>query len=38
MGEPVKNITPTLTDLTRDGLIITKGWEKGYPIYTMGKA
>lgn len=38
MNEPVKNITPILTDMAKDGRIITKGWEKGYPIYAMGKA
>jgi heterodisulfide reductase subunit A len=38
MGEPVKNITPILTDMSKDGRIITKGWERGYPIYATGKA
>ncbi|MFZ5449922.1 MAG: hydrogenase iron-sulfur subunit [Thermodesulfobacteriota bacterium] len=38
MDEPVKNITPILTDMAKDGRIITKGWEKGYPVYAMGKA
>jgi coenzyme F420-reducing hydrogenase delta subunit/ferredoxin len=38
MDEPVKNITPILTDMAKEGRIITKGWEKGYPIYAMGKA
>jgi hypothetical protein len=38
LDEPVKNLTPILTDMAKDGRIITKGWEKGYPIYAMGKA
>ncbi|MDI6854647.1 MAG: hydrogenase iron-sulfur subunit [Deltaproteobacteria bacterium] len=37
LDEPVKNLTPILTDMAKDGRIITKGWEKGYPIYAMGK-
>jgi len=36
LEEPVKNLTPILTDMAKDGRIITKGWEKGYPIYAMG--
>jgi hypothetical protein len=24
--------------MTKDGRIITKGWEKGYPVYALGKA
>jgi hypothetical protein len=38
LEEPVKNLTPILTDMAKDGRITTKGWEKGYPIYAMGKA
>ncbi len=38
LGEPVKDLTPILTDMARDGRIITKSWEKGYPIYAVGKA
>jgi heterodisulfide reductase subunit A len=38
LAEPVKNLTPILTDMTSDGRIITQGWEKGYPIYALGKA
>ncbi|MCK9375565.1 MAG: hydrogenase iron-sulfur subunit [Syntrophobacterales bacterium] len=38
MGEPVKTITPILTDMSKDGRITIKGWNKGYPIYAMGKA
>ncbi len=38
LEEPVKDLTPILTDMVKDGRIITKGWEKGYPIYAMGKA
>ncbi len=38
MGEPVKTITPILTDMSKDGRITIKGWDKGYPIYAMGKA
>jgi coenzyme F420-reducing hydrogenase delta subunit/ferredoxin len=37
LEEPVKNLTPILTDMAKDGRITTKGWEKGYPIYAMGK-
>jgi coenzyme F420-reducing hydrogenase delta subunit len=37
LEEPVKNLTPILTDMTRDGLIIAKGWEKGYPIFAIVK-
>jgi heterodisulfide reductase subunit A len=37
LAEPVKNLTPILTDLAKEGRIITKGWEKGYPIYALGK-
>jgi heterodisulfide reductase subunit A len=37
LEEPVKNLTPILTDMAKDGRIITKAWEKGYPIYAMGK-
>jgi hypothetical protein len=37
MDEPVKNITPILTDMAGDGRIITQGWEKGYPIYATGR-
>jgi len=38
LEEPVKNLTPILTDMARDGRIIAKVWEKGYPIYAIGKA
>lgn len=38
LGEPVKELTPILTDMAKEGRILTKGWEKGYPIYAMGKA
>jgi heterodisulfide reductase subunit A len=37
MEEPVKDLTPILTDMTKDGRIITQSWEKGYPIYALGK-
>ncbi len=38
LEEPVKNLTPILTDMAKEGRITTKGWEKGYPVYAMGKA
>jgi coenzyme F420-reducing hydrogenase delta subunit/ferredoxin len=38
LEEPVKNLTPILTDMAKEGRILTKGWEKGYPIYALGKA
>lgn len=38
MEEPVKTLTPILTDMAKDGRITIKGWEKGYPLYAMGKA
>jgi heterodisulfide reductase subunit A len=38
LDEPVKNLTPVLTDLARDGRIMTRSWEQGYPIYALGKA
>jgi heterodisulfide reductase subunit A2 len=38
MEEPVKILTPILTDMARDGRITVKNWDKGYPIYAMGKA
>jgi len=38
MDEPVKNVTPLLTDMAKEGRITLKGWEGGYPIYTLGKA
>jgi heterodisulfide reductase subunit A len=38
LGEPVKNLTPILTDMSKDGHIATRGWEKGYPLYALGKA
>ncbi len=37
LNEPAKNLTPILTDMAKEGRITTKGWEKGYPIYAMGK-
>lgn len=37
LEEPVKNLTPILTDMAKDGRIATKGWEKGYPLYALGK-
>ena len=37
LEEPVKNLTPILTDMVKDGRIFTKGWEKGYPLYALGK-
>jgi coenzyme F420-reducing hydrogenase delta subunit/ferredoxin len=38
LNEPVKNLSPLLTDLVQEGRIYPMGWEKGYPIYAMGKA
>ncbi len=38
MDEQVRNITPLLTDMAKEGRIIVKGWEGGYPIYALGKA
>ena len=37
MEEPVKNVTPLLTDMAKEGRITLKGWEGGYPIYALGK-
>jgi heterodisulfide reductase subunit A2 len=37
LAEPVKNLTPILTDMAQDGRIITKVWEKGYPLYALGR-
>jgi hypothetical protein len=38
LDEPVKNLTPILTDMAGGGHITTKGWGKGYPLYALGKA
>jgi coenzyme F420-reducing hydrogenase delta subunit/ferredoxin len=38
IGEPVKTLTPILTDMAKDGRIAIRGWQGGYPIYAMGKA
>jgi coenzyme F420-reducing hydrogenase delta subunit/ferredoxin len=37
LGEPVKMLTPVLTDMTKDGRVNIKGWQGGYPIYALGK-
>ena len=37
MDEPVKNITPLLPDMAKEGRIALKGWEGGYPIYAISK-
>ena len=37
MDEPVKNITPLLTDMANEGRITLQGWEGGYPVYALGK-
>jgi coenzyme F420-reducing hydrogenase delta subunit/ferredoxin len=34
---PVKAITPLLTDMTKEGRVMIKAWEGGYPIYATGK-
>jgi heterodisulfide reductase subunit A len=38
LDEPVRNLTPILTDMAREGRITVKDWQKGYPIYALGKA
>jgi hypothetical protein len=38
LEEPVRTLTPILTDMSKEGRIVTKGWEKSYPIYALGKA
>jgi hypothetical protein len=38
MDEPVKKITPMLTDMAKEGRITIRGWEGGYPVYATGKA
>ena len=38
MEEPVKNITPLLPDMAKEGRITLKGWEGGYPIYALSKS
>jgi coenzyme F420-reducing hydrogenase delta subunit/NAD-dependent dihydropyrimidine dehydrogenase PreA subunit len=38
MDEPVKKITPMLTDMAKEGRIAIRGWEGGYPVYATGKA
>jgi heterodisulfide reductase subunit A len=38
LEEPVKNLTPILTDMAKEGRLTIKGWEGGYPVYVMGKA
>ncbi|MBM4283788.1 MAG: hydrogenase iron-sulfur subunit [Deltaproteobacteria bacterium] len=38
LAEPVKHLTPILMDLAKEGRIAIRGWEKGYPLYAMGKA
>jgi heterodisulfide reductase subunit A len=38
LDEPVRNLTPILTDMAKEGRITVKDWQKGYPIYALGKA
>jgi coenzyme F420-reducing hydrogenase delta subunit/NAD-dependent dihydropyrimidine dehydrogenase PreA subunit len=38
MDEAVKNISPFLTDMAKEGRLTIKGWEGGYPVYAVGKA
>jgi heterodisulfide reductase subunit A len=38
LEEPVKKITPMLTDMAKEGRITIRGWEGGYPVYATGKA
>ncbi|MEW6386474.1 MAG: hydrogenase iron-sulfur subunit [Thermodesulfobacteriota bacterium] len=37
LEEPAKNLTPILTDMAKDGRIVAQSWEKGYPLYALGK-
>jgi coenzyme F420-reducing hydrogenase delta subunit/ferredoxin len=38
LDEPVKMLTPVLTDMAKEGRINIKGWQGGYPIYAMTKS
>ncbi len=37
LDEPVRNVTPILMEMAKEGRITLQRWEGGYPLYALGK-